>query len=71
VTDPTVIVQTEPVLVDLATAARLLSISEPFLRSEMAAGRIAAQRAGAKKIVFRPEELRRYAESLQSWEPPR
>jgi hypothetical protein len=38
------------------------------LRAEMVAGRINAQLVG-KKIVFRPDELRRYANELPSWEP--
>jgi hypothetical protein len=69
-TEP-VVVQAEPALVDFDTAARLLSIGKDLLRSEMEAGRIAAQRLGAKKVVFRLEELRRYANDLPSWEPPR
>ena len=60
---------TEPALVDLDTACQLLAnISRDTLKREMRAGRINAQRIGAK-IVFRPEELRRYAEARPSWEP--
>jgi excisionase family DNA binding protein len=58
----------DAVLVDMKTACRLLSISEVKLREEMHAGRINAQRIG-RSIVFRPEELKRYAADLPAWEP--
>jgi hypothetical protein len=59
----------EPALVDFETARQALAnMSVNALREEMAAGRINAQRIG-KKVVFRPEELRRYAQACASWEP--
>lgn len=59
----------EPALVDFETARQALAnMSVGTLREEMAAGRINAQRIG-KKVVFRPEELRRYAHACASWEP--
>jgi hypothetical protein len=58
----------EPVLVDFPTACKLLAISKDLLRQEMACGNIAAQTV-ASKVVFRPDELRRYAEARPAWEP--
>jgi hypothetical protein len=58
----------EPALVAFAKACQLLSMGKDTLRAEMVAGRINAQLVG-KKIVFRPDELRRYAAELPSWEP--
>jgi excisionase family DNA binding protein len=60
--------EVQPVLVDMETAARSLAISDDKLRQEMHAGRINAQKLGSK-IVFRPEELQRYANDLPAWEP--
>lgn len=58
----------EPFLYDFATACEMLGISGVTLREKMHAGLIAAQRDG-KKILFQPDELRRYAADLPSWEP--
>jgi hypothetical protein len=64
----TVVVAIEPVLVDFKTACATVSLSPPALRGEMAAGRINAKVYG-RKPLFEPDELRRYAASLSSWEP--
>jgi hypothetical protein len=56
-------------LVDFDTTRKILgNMSRETLRQEMAAGRINGRHIG-RKVVFRPEELKRYADALPSWEP--
>jgi hypothetical protein len=64
----TIMVTTEPISVDLRTACRMVSLSMPVLRAEMAKGRLNAKTYGTKPL-FEVEELKRYVASLPSWEP--
>jgi hypothetical protein len=66
--DTAIVVAIEPVLVDFKTACATVSLSAVALRKEMALGRINAKTYG-RKPLFEPDELRRYAASLSSWEP--
>jgi hypothetical protein len=57
----------EPALVDLRNAQAYLALSAYTIRAELRAGRLTAKRYGSKPL-FSVAELRRYAESLPSWE---
>jgi hypothetical protein len=62
-------VDTEPVLVDKRTACRLLgNIAERTLRQLVHDGELNARKLGTR-TVFEPDELRRFAAALPSWEP--
>jgi hypothetical protein len=58
-----VVVEVEPLLVDRATACRLLCLSTTELDEERRAGRIAGRKYG-RKVLFSLDELRRYAAAL-------
>ncbi|MEV5360610.1 helix-turn-helix domain-containing protein [Micrococcus luteus] len=64
-------VQLEPPFVDKNTAAQLLgNISTDKLEQLVRAGEIAAKTVG-KRVVFEPDEIRRFARECPSWEPRR
>ena len=68
-TKPVVTVALEPVLVDKETAAQALgNISIVKLEELMRAGRINPQIID-RRVVFTPDELRRFAAECPAWEP--
>lgn len=68
---PDVAVTIEPELVDKSTACQMLGgISEDALERHMRSGDIVPRLIG-KRVVFRVEEVRRFARQLPSWEPKR
>ncbi|DAZ90291.1 MerR family transcriptional regulator [Mycobacteroides abscessus] len=68
--DDNAVVQMEPIFVGKKTAARALGeISMNKLNELIRAGRI-NPRILDGRVMFAPEELRRFAADLPSWEPP-
>lgn len=66
---PEVEVVMEPVFVDKATAAKALgNISQTKLKELMHAGRIHGVMLGGR-VMFTPDEIRRFAATCPSWEP--
>lgn len=66
---PDVAVTIEPELVDKPTACQMLGgISVDALERYMRNGDIVPRLAG-KRVVFRVDEVRRFARDLPSWEP--
>ena len=66
---PAVAVTIEPELVDKQTACQMLGgISVDRLEAFMRAGEIVPRLIG-KRVVFRVDEVRRFARECPSWEP--
>lgn len=65
---PKTTVLPEPVLLSKRQAAHALAISIWTLDELVRAGQLAAKKLGSR-VVFDPDEIRRFADNLPAWEP--